>query len=368
LSFNSDTTGTMQDTRLVTSVMGACQSAAAAGELAAAVAEDGSKRLGPWLLTLAVSLLKCGNGMLSYTAAAAAGEGVDGSASSSARCLAVFHLGSVAAAIAKDLLMQGHEQQQQESAQAAANINSSNSSQQIVEPGNWLMVIGRGCITAGYALEQCCTPAAAVAAITSSASATVFGEAASAAAAAAQLDNTEWISDSEHPLRAMQHMSAVVAWLGLQLPLLLPSYAAGMQQQLLQQQGQLQASLQQLTAALQAARIDDVLASSAEAELNIAAVIQAMHAVNIQGQGGQLMQLSQQLSSFGTALCAAVPVRCCCNNPGCGEMGEASELELVSGKSSRCSGCKLARYHSAECLKAHWKQHKLVCRAIAAQQ
>jgi hypothetical protein len=374
LSFNSGTTGSMQDTRLIISVMAACQSAAAAGELAAAVAEDSSKRLGPRLLALAVSILKCGNGMLSYTAAAAAGKGVDGSVnsvhSSSARCLAVFHLGSVAAAMAKGLLMHGHDQQQQENAPAAANVNSrssSNSSQQSVEHGNWLMLIGRGCMAAGHALEQCCAPAAAAAAITSSASATVFGEAADAAAAA-QLNNTEWISDSEHPLRAMQRMSAVIAWLELQLPLLLPSYAVAMQQQLLQQQGQLLASLQQLTAALQAARLDDVLASSADAELNIAAVMQAMHAVNIQGQGGQLLQLSQQLSSFGTALCAAVPVRCCCNNPGCSELGEASELELVSGKSSRCSGCKLARYHSAECLKAHWKQHKLVCRAIAAQQ
>jgi hypothetical protein len=267
--------------------------------------------------------------------------------------------------------VQGQQQQQQERVQAAANIqNSSSSSHQTVEPGNWLMLIGRGCITAGYALEQCCTPVAAASAITSAASATKFGEAATAAAAAAaQLDNTEWISDSEHPLHAMQHMSAVIAWLGLQLPLLLPSYTAGKQQQLLlQQHERLLASLQQLKAALQAARLDDVLASSSEAELNIAAVMQAMHAVNSQGQGGQLLQLSQQLSSFGTALCAAVPVRCCCNNPGCSELSEASELELVSGKSSRCSGCKLACYHNAECLKAHWKQHKLVCRAIAAQQ
>jgi hypothetical protein len=298
----------------------------------------------------------------------------------------VFHIGSVAGSLAKDLLMHGHNQQQQQqhdSVPAAAIINSSSSSsQQTVEYSNWLMLIGRGFLTAGYALEQCCTHAAAdtAADAADAAKARASGWLAvrvyeASRTAAPWLDNlhhTEWITDSEHPLRAMQNMSAVITWLGLQLPLLLPSYTTSMQQQqqLLQQQEQLLASLRQMTAALQAARLDDVLASSSQAELHIVSVLKAMHAVNTQGQGCQLLQLSQQLSSFGAALCAAVPVRCCCccNKPGCSKLGEASELELVSGKSSRCSGCKLACYHSAECLKAHWKQHKLVCKAIAAQQ
>jgi hypothetical protein len=183
-----------------------------------------------------------------------------------------------------------------------------------------------------------------------------------------ELNNREWLSESQHPLLALQQMAAVMQCLGLRLPKLLPSYAAGLQQQLLEQQEQLQVSLQEMTAALEAARLDDVLAASIDAELDIAAVMQAMHAVNSQKSAGQLLQLSQQLASFGADLCAAVPVRCCCNNPCCSELSEGSELELVSGKSSRCSGCKHARYHSAACLKAHWKQHKLVCKAIAAQQ
>jgi hypothetical protein len=298
----------------------------------------------------------------------------------------VFHIASTAAALAKDVLAHGHgqQQQQQEGVSAASNINSSNSSsQQTIDPSNWLMLIGRACVTAGHALEQCCTLGAAAVATTVAttsaaavASVTDFGEAASAATGE-QLEDMEWIAVREHPLHAMRCMSAVFTWLGLQLRLLLPSYTAGMQQQqqqqqqqLMQQQEQLLASLRQATAALQEDRLDDSIASLSEAKIKvkIAAVMQAMHAANIQGQGGQLLPLSQQLSSFGAALCAAVPVRCCCNNPGCSELGEASELELVSGKSSRCSGCKLARYHSAECLKAHWQDHKLVCRAIAAQQ
>jgi hypothetical protein len=220
----------MQDTRLISAVMAACQATAAAGELGAAVAEDGSKRLEPRLLALALSSLKGGNYVLSTTAAAA-GEGVVGGAgrsshSSSATCLAVFHIGSVAGSLAKDLLIHGHNQQQQqqpqESVPAAAIINSSSSnSQQTVEPGNWLMLIGRGFLTAGCALEQCCTHAAAAAAADAAAAASTslfalqLHEA--ARTAAPWLDNllhTEWITDSEHPLRAMRHMSAVAAWLG----------------------------------------------------------------------------------------------------------------------------------------------------------
>jgi hypothetical protein len=297
--------------------------------------------------------------MLSSTAAAA-GEGSIGSVGSalsrSARCLAVFfigrcHIESSAAALAKDLLMHGNDQQQQQQQQenvpAAANTSCSSSSQQIVEPGNWLMLIGRGCITTGYALEQCCAPDAAAAAITLAASATESDE--PAAAAAAQLDNTEWLSDSEHPLCAMQHISAVTTWLGLALPLLLPSYAAGMKQQLMQQQEQLLASLQQLTAALQAVRLDDVLASSSQAELNIAAVTQTMHAVNAQGQGGQLLRLSQQLSSCGAGCVQLCPCAAAATT-----RGAASWVRLQSWSwcPARAAGAAGASWHATTALNA----------------
>jgi hypothetical protein len=51
---------------------------------------------------------------------------------------------------------------------------------------------------------------------------------------------------------------------------------------------------------------------------------------------------------------------------GCGVMDGLGELELVIGKNSVCSGCKVARFCSKECLRKYWDRHKPVCKRVAA--
>ena len=72
----------------------------------------------------------------------------------------------------------------------------------------------------------------------------------------------------------------------------------------------------------------------------------------------------QQLSLLGEALCS-VAHKQSCNNPTCSNLGGPSELQLVKGRSSTCSGCRTARYCSPECMRRHWKQHRPVCKAMA---
>jgi hypothetical protein len=74
----------------------------------------------------------------------------------------------------------------------------------------------------------------------------------------------------------------------------------------------------------------------------------------------------QQLASFADAVVAQLPLRWTCNNPGCMNLQQGSELALVRSKVNRCSGCRRARYCCRTCQVAHWKSHKPVCRAIKA--
>jgi hypothetical protein len=69
------------------------------------------------------------------------------------------------------------------------------------------------------------------------------------------------------------------------------------------------------------------------------------------------------LTAVGSA-CSVFAVPHCCNNPGCGNVAQATELSLVSGTSCICGGCKVARYCGWGCQKAHWKQHKPVCKML----
>jgi hypothetical protein len=56
-----------------------------------------------------------------------------------------------------------------------------------------------------------------------------------------------------------------------------------------------------------------------------------------------LQQLGQQLQELGTAVCAALPVRFCCNNVRCMWLAGLSEQQQVAGRKNICSGCKVAR-------------------------
>jgi hypothetical protein len=75
--------------------------------------------------------------------------------------------------------------------------------------------------------------------------------------------------------------------------------------------------------------------------------------------------LVQELRALGRASCLfAVPLFC--NNPRCMSLHGETEVSLVSGRACVCSGCRVARYCGRECLRQHWKQHKPVCKALAA--
>jgi hypothetical protein len=76
--------------------------------------------------------------------------------------------------------------------------------------------------------------------------------------------------------------------------------------------------------------------------------------------------LAGSLISFGSLLCAALPTRFCCNEPSCCCFDKPSELKLAAGKGSKCSACGTARYCGPEDQRKHWKQHKHVCKAVAA--
>jgi hypothetical protein len=80
-------------------------------------------------------------------------------------------------------------------------------------------------------------------------------------------------------------------------------------------------------------------------------------------------QLLARLQAFGAAVCAELPIQWTCNYHGCCNTNMLSELELVSGKQCVCGGCRVARYCSAQCQRAHWHQwHKTVCKRIKQQR
>jgi hypothetical protein len=53
--------------------------------------------------------------------------------------------------------------------------------------------------------------------------------------------------------------------------------------------------------------------------------------------------LPEKLDVFAPHVIAQLPLRWACNFPGCANLGGASELALVGGKSCVCSGCRSAR-------------------------
>jgi hypothetical protein len=56
-----------------------------------------------------------------------------------------------------------------------------------------------------------------------------------------------------------------------------------------------------------------------------------------------LQHLPGQLLAVADELAAALPVRCCCNNPGCANLAGPSEQQLVGGRGCVCARCRTAR-------------------------
>lgn len=76
-------------------------------------------------------------------------------------------------------------------------------------------------------------------------------------------------------------------------------------------------------------------------------------------------QLVQQLQAVGGAL-SSLAISSACNYPACTNTVGSSEAQLVKGSSRTCAGCRTARYCCKECQAKHWKQHKPVCKSLAA--
>lgn len=70
----------------------------------------------------------------------------------------------------------------------------------------------------------------------------------------------------------------------------------------------------------------------------------------------------QKLRPLGIAL-SALPLSCDCNNPGCVNVDGVLE---GTASFSKCAGCRMVRYCSRQCQVQHWKQHKAVCKTLAA--
>lgn len=54
-------------------------------------------------------------------------------------------------------------------------------------------------------------------------------------------------------------------------------------------------------------------------------------------------ELVKQFCAAGAAL-ISLPTHMMCNNPACSNVSGPSELQLVTGSSSACGGCRTARY------------------------
>jgi hypothetical protein len=78
-----------------------------------------------------------------------------------------------------------------------------------------------------------------------------------------------------------------------------------------------------------------------------------------------LKQIQEQLQAAVKVLATFANPHAC-NNPACGNVCGASEAQLVGGRSCICAGCCIARYCGRDCQRAAWRQHKPVCKALAA--
>ncbi|KAF6258451.1 hypothetical protein COO60DRAFT_1120832 [Scenedesmus sp. NREL 46B-D3] len=78
---------------------------------------------------------------------------------------------------------------------------------------------------------------------------------------------------------------------------------------------------------------------------------------------------AQQMLRLATGVCTQLvfvqDAPLCCANPGCTNCSRLSEVALVSGKSTVCSGCRVVRLCSAECNTAYWcAGHRQACKRL----
>jgi hypothetical protein len=85
-----------------------------------------------------------------------------------------------------------------------------------------------------------------------------------------------------------------------------------------------------------AARGGDAAAAASSALKMVQLVAEVRKAVQEDG-------LADELQAYGRFVCGLLPLPHACNNPDCVSLQQRSELQLVAGKGSRCSGCKVAR-------------------------
>jgi hypothetical protein len=81
--------------------------------------------------------------------------------------------------------------------------------------------------------------------------------------------------------------------------------------------------------------------------------------------GIEASQLHRQLHALGV-LVSSLPISWGCNNPVCTNMQGPAEVGIVQGKGHKCKGCNTAHYCGKACQAQDCKQHKPMCRAIAA--
>jgi hypothetical protein len=95
------------------------------------------------------------------------------------------------------------------------------------------------------------------------------------------------------------------------------------------------------------------------------ALLAAWQAVGEGLNAPSMAALVQQLQGTGLML-SGIAVPHFCNNPACGNISGPTDVQLVSGRSCLCAGCRTARYCGRGCQRVAWQQHKPVCKALSA--
>jgi hypothetical protein len=118
--------------------------------------------------------------------------------------------------------------------------------------------------------------------------------------------------------------------------------------------------------------------------------LQAAHTALAAAAGGDLWQFRQQLEALSAAqqearrqqhlgasillkqlywtgeMLSSIAVPHFCNNSACDNISGPTQVQLVTGPSCVCAGCRTARYCGRDCQRQAWREHQKVCKAIAA--